>query len=86
MTRARWILTAASLLLALGTVGMIGAGWKDRANEICGKEAPRSGGDFTLSWQWDQIAYVCDYRAPDEPPRSVSVLDAFHSDGSRHGR
>ena len=83
---ARGLLVALSLTVALAAMGLIGLNWRDRADDICRKEAPAPGSSYTMTWKWDEFAYVCDYRAPTEPLRRVSVIDAFHSGGpQRHG-
>jgi hypothetical protein len=85
-TLPRWSLVAASLVVTLAVVGLIGFGWKGRADDICRKEAPATGSGYTIQWKWEEFAYVCDYQAPAKPPRRVGVLDAFHSGGrERHG-
>ena len=82
----RWSLVTASLVVALAAMTLVGVSWKDRADDICRKEAPETGSGYTLEWKWDSFAYVCDYRAPSEPERRVGVVDAFHTGGRRHGR
>jgi hypothetical protein len=82
----RWSLIVASLVAALGAAGLVGVSWKDRADDICRKEAPATGRGYTMAWSWDEFAYVCDYQAPSEPERRVGVIDAFHGDDRRHGR
>ena len=81
-----WSLVVASLVVALAAVALAAASWKDRADDICGREAPGAGSGYTLEWKWDEFAYVCDYEAPSEPARRVGVVDAFHRGGNRHGR
>ena len=82
----RWSLAVASLAVALAAVALGAVSWKDRADAICGKEAPETGSGYTMEWKWDEFAYVCDYQAPSEPERRVGVIDAFHGNGRRHGR
>ena len=82
---ARWSLVALSLAVAVAAVALIGVSWKGRADDICREEAPRTGSSYSLTWKWDEVAYVCDYRAPREP-RRVGVIDAFHSGGSQRHR
>ena len=82
----RWTLIVASLIAALGAAALVGVSWKDRADDICRKEAPPTGSGYTMAWNWDEFAYVCDYQEPSEPERRVGVIDAFHGDGRRHGR
>ena len=84
---ARWSLATVSVVVAVATAALIGLSWKSRADDICRKEAPPTGSNYSIEWKWDEFAYVCDYRAPREPLRRVGVIDAFHSGGSqRHGR
>lgn len=83
---ARWSVIAASLVVGLAAAALVGVSWKDRADDICRKEAPESGSGYTVEWRWDEIAYVCDYQAPSEPERRVGAMDAFHGSGRRHGR
>ncbi|HEU4689373.1 MAG TPA: hypothetical protein VFS23_13455 [Vicinamibacterales bacterium] len=83
---ARWSLMAASLAAALGAAALVGVSWKGRADDICRKEALSRASGFTVEWQWDEFAYVCDYEAPTKPQRRVSIINAFHGDGrKRHG-
>ncbi len=87
MTRLpRWSLVVASVVVALSAVALVAVSWKDRADDICGREASEAGSRYTMEWQWDEFAYVCDYDAPSEPERRVGVIDAFHENGRRHGR
>ena len=82
----RWSLIVASLVAALGAAALVSVSWKERADDICRKDAPAMGSGYTMEWQWDEFAYVCDYQAPSEPERRVGVIDAFHENGRRHGR
>ncbi len=82
----RWAVPAASFVVAVAGVAIGGVSWRDRADDICQEDAPARGSDYAIEWKWDEFAYVCDYRAPAEPPRRVGVLDAFHSGNRRHGR
>jgi hypothetical protein len=82
----RWTLIVASLVAATGAAALVGVRWNDRADDICRKEASATGSSYTMAWNWDEFAYVCDYQAPSEPERRVGVIDAFHGDGRRHGR
>ena len=83
----RWSLVVGSLVVALALVALVGVSWKDRADDICRKDATKTGSGYTIEWKWDEFPYVCDYCAPAKPPRRVGVLDAFHSGGGqRHGR
>jgi len=81
----RWSVAvlSAGILAAGGVVAMSVAG-NGRAEEICRDEAPQSAGGHSVTWEWSEFAYVCDYRGR-ERPRSVGVIDAFHGEGSgRH--
>jgi hypothetical protein len=82
----RWSLIVASLVAALGAAALVGVSWKERADDICRKEGPATGSSYTMAWNWDEFAYVCNYQAPSEPERRVGVIDAFHGNGRRHGR
>jgi hypothetical protein len=75
-----------SLALALVGVGVIGLTWKGRADDICREQAPRTANDYSITWEWDEFAYICDYGVPSEQPKRVGVIDAFHGDGSRRHR
>jgi hypothetical protein len=87
LSLARWsLVAAASLVVVIAALGVIGVSWKGRADDICREKAPRTGSSYTLAWKWDEFAYVCDYQAPSEPPRRVGVIDAFHSGGSQRHR
>ena len=82
----RWLVLAASLVVAVAAVTLAAVSWKVRAHDICRKEAPATGSGYTIEWTWEEFAYVCDYQAPAEPRRRVGPLDAFHGGGRRrHG-
>ena len=83
---ARWTLVTVSPVLAVAAAALIGVSWRDRADDICRKEAPRTGSSYSIDWKWDELAFVCDYRAPTEPQRRVGVIDAFHSGGRQRHR
>jgi hypothetical protein len=72
--------------VAVGAVVAVNLAWNDRAEDICREEAPQSAGGYSVTWEWADFAYVCDYGAPDEQPRRVGIIDAFHRDGSRRHR
>lgn len=83
----RWFLVVLSAsIVALVAVGFIGLTWNDRADDICREQAPRTASAYSITWEWDEFAYVCDYRAPAEPSRRVGIVDAFHSGGSQRHR
>jgi hypothetical protein len=75
-----------SSIVALLAVGLISVTWNQRAEDICREQAPRTAGGYSVTWEWDDFAYVCDYRAPAEPTRRVGITDAFHSGGSQRHR
>jgi hypothetical protein len=78
------IASASAALVGLGVVGV--SSWESRAADICREEAPRTAGDVSPSWDWGELAYVCDYRVPSEQPKRVGILDAFHGEDSRRHR
>ena len=71
--------------LSVVMVGLVALGltWNHRADDICRKEAPRSASGYSVSWDWDEFAYVCDYRAPGDRTRRVGISDAFRHPGPR---
>lgn len=81
----RWSVVVLSLsIVALGAVGFIGESWNDRADDICREEAPRNASGYSITWDWAEFAYVCDYRAPNNAgTRRVGVTDAFRHPGPR---
>ena len=83
----RWsLVVAASSVVAVGAVALIGVTWNERAEDICREKAPGAAGGFSVTWEWDELAYVCDYRAPVEQSRRVGITDAFHGGGSQRHR
>ena len=79
----RWSLALISLgIVAVVAVGFIGLTWNKRADDICRKEAPRTSG-YSVTWDWAELAYVCDYRAPGARTRRVGVTDAFRHPGPK---
>jgi hypothetical protein len=82
----RWALViVSSSIVALVAVGLVGVSWNQRAEDICLEQAPRTAGGYSVTWEWAEFAYVCDYRAPAEPSRRVGIVDAFHRGGrQRH--
>jgi hypothetical protein len=83
----RWsLVVASSSVVAVGAVALIGVAWNQRAEDICREEAPGTAGGYSVAWEWDELAYVCDYRSPAEPRKRVGITDAFHSGGSRRHR
>jgi len=83
----RWSL----VVLTVGTVAVlaviaVGASWNDRADDICRDDAPATATGYSVTWEWAELAYVCDYPEPSEQPRRVGIIDAFHGEGGRrHG-
>ncbi len=78
----RWSLVALSLsIVALGAAGFIGSSWNDRADDICREEAPSRASGDSVSWDWAELAYVCDYRAQGAPTKRVGIRDAFEHPG-----
>jgi hypothetical protein len=67
-------------------VGIIGVTWNERADDICREEAPQPMSGYSITWDWAEFAYVCDYRAPAEQPQRVGITDAFHGGGSQRHR
>ena len=79
----RWSLLVVSLSIVSLAAGLVSVAWNDRAEAICREEAESS---FTVGWDWNELAYVCDYGSPVEPSRRVGVVDAFHGDGRQRHR
>jgi hypothetical protein len=72
---------------ALAAAALVGAAWNQRADVVCREEAPSRASGWTLDWEWDEFAYVCNYRTPGARPKRVGIVDAFHGDDQRrHGR
>lgn len=77
----RWIL---SLAVALVAVVLIGVTWNQKAKDLCRRDAPQTGTGYSVTWEWDEFAYVCDYRtASAQPKNRIGIIDAFHGDGRR---
>jgi hypothetical protein len=80
----RWSLVVLSLsIVALGAAGFIGLSWNHRADDICREEAPPKASGYSITWDWAEFAYVCDYRAPSAGTRRVGVTDVFRHPGPR---
>ena len=86
MTRPRWLPAALAVCLAIGAVAVISLTWKNRADEICREDAPAAAADPSVVWEWNELAYVCDYGVPTEQPKRIGVIDAFHGDDRRRHR
>jgi hypothetical protein len=83
----RWsIVVLVTIVVAAVIVVGASALWSDRAKDICRDEAPKSRGDYSVAWDWNEFAYVCDYGAPEQQPKRVEIIDAFHGEGSRRHR
>jgi hypothetical protein len=83
----RWslVVLSVSTVAALAVVA-VGVSWSNRANDICLEDAPATTPGYSVTWEWGELAYVCDYRRPTEQPRRVGIIDAFHGEGGRrHG-
>jgi hypothetical protein len=72
--------------VTVGAAVAVSLAWNDRAEDVCRNEAPQSAGGHSVTWEWSEFAYVCDYRARDEQPRRVGIIDAFHGEGRRRHR
>ena len=79
------MVVSATVVAALA-VGLIGVTWNQRAEDICREQAPQTATGYSMSWEWDDFAYVCDYRAPTAQSERIGIIDAFHSGGSQRHR
>ena len=80
---ALWILLASAVL---GAAVVIGISWNERAGDICREQAARTASEGSVTWKWNDFAYVCDDRVPGEQPKRIGIVDAFHGDERRrHG-
>lgn len=78
----RWSLVVlAASIVAPVAVGFIGLTWSKRADDICREEAPRSTSGYSVTWDWAEFAYVCDYRARGVRSKRVGIRDAFRHPG-----
>ena len=83
----RWSGVVLSLsIIALVTVVLIGVTWNDRADHICRRQAPSTASGYSITWEWSEFAYVCDYRTPDKQAKRVGIIEAFHGEGRRRHR
>lgn len=80
------LVVVSSTILAVVAVSLISVNWNQRAGDICREEAPQAASGYAITWEWDEFAYVCDYRGPVEKSRRVGVTDAFHSGGNQRHR
>jgi hypothetical protein len=78
----KWVL---SVSVALVAVILVGVTWNQRADDLCRKDAPPAANGYSVSWEWGELAYVCDYRIRSEKPKRIGITDAFHGDRRRHG-
>jgi hypothetical protein len=79
-----WSLAVLSLsIVALVAVVSISHAWNQRADDICREKAPRGTSGYSITWDWAERAYVCDYRGPLARKRRVGITDAFHHPGHR---
>jgi hypothetical protein len=83
---ARSLLILFSSLVALVGVGLVGVAWSDRANDVCREQAPASPTGYSVTWEWSEAAYVCNYRAPKAETKRVGIIDAFHGEERRRHR
>ena len=83
----RWFLAVlASGLFALVAVGLVGVAWNDRADDVCREQAPQTAVGYTVTWEWFEFAYVCDYHTPTRQTKRVGIIDAFHGGGGQRHR
>ena len=83
----RWSLVVlSSSIVALVAVGLVGLTWNDRADDICREQAPPTASGYSITWEWSELAYVCDYHTPDRQTKRVGIIDAFHGEGRRRHR
>ena len=76
----RWFFGVIALsIVAVVAVAFVGPTWNHRADDICREQAPPSSSGYSISWEWTEFAYVCDYRAPGELTRRVGITEAFSS-------
>jgi len=80
--RRALVIFSAGVVVALALVA-VGVAWNDRAEDVCREEATASG--YTVTWEWQDFAYVCDYGTADKEQKRVGLVDAFHGEGRRHG-
>ena len=83
----RWSLVLmSSAVVVLVAVGLIGVTWNDRADDVCRDQAPRTASGYSVTWEWSEFAYVCDYRTPTRQTKRVGIIDAFHGEERRRHR
>lgn len=84
MRRSLLALTVA--VAAVAAAASLGIAWEAKADKVCRVKAPASTAGYVVRWEWDEFAYVCDYRAPEANERRVGLVDAFHGDGAQRHR
>lgn len=73
--KALRIFLATFLALALVSSGVaIDVVWNYGAEDVCREKAPSGTTGYSITWQWDQLAYVCDYDGAAE--RRVGFTEA----------
>jgi hypothetical protein len=85
LVRGALVLVGATVVVLLA-VGVIGVAWSDRANDVCREQAPARATGYSVTWDWSEAAYVCNYRAPNVETKRVGIIDAFHGEGRRRHR
>jgi hypothetical protein len=83
---ARWTLSVIAAAVVGGLVVVaVATAWSDRATDVCEKNKPASVSEFKVEWETSGFAYVCKYESSEAPDKRVSIVDAFHGEGRRHG-
>ena len=83
----RWsVVVLATGIIALVGVGFVVIVWNDRADGVCREEAPPTASGYAVTWEWSELAYVCNYRAPTRQTKRVGIIDAFHGEGRQRHR
>ena len=82
----RALVIVSTAVVAVLAVAAVGIAWSDRAEDVCRDEAAQSAGGYSVAWEWSEVAYVCNYRARNAPPKRVGIIDAFHGEGRRPHR
>lgn len=60
--------------------------WESKADSICREKAPGQESDYSVRWEWAELAYVCDYSGGEVERQRVGIIDAFHGDGTQRHR
>ena len=82
----RALLIVSAGIVAVLAASLVGITWNQRADDVCRENVSGAAGGYSVRWEWNDFAYVCDYRAPAEQSKRVGIVDAFHSDGRRRHR